>query len=45
MKESEKPVSREMFYKAQKHHADLIKQLQEKIVKLVEVLEKLIETQ
>lgn len=42
MKESEKPVTREMWYQGQKHHVDLIKHLEQKIVQLIELVEELI---
>ncbi len=42
MNESQEPVSREMWYQAQKYQADMIKRLDQKIVKLVEVVEELI---
>lgn len=43
MKESLKPVSREMWYKAQKHQAEVIKRLEEKIMKLADLVEELIQ--
>lgn len=42
MKEKDKPISREMFYKAQKHHADMIKEIKNQVSKLIELLEELL---
>lgn len=42
MKESQESVTKEMWYQGQKTHADLIKGMDKRITKLIEIVEQLI---